>query len=50
MMVFARGLAEYASGNMEVSTAIANASGTYHYVAVPTIFRMINATIFGGYL
>ena len=50
MMVFVRGLAEYASGNMEVSTAIANAEGAYHYVPVPAIFRVINATIFGGYL
>ena len=50
MMVFARGLAEYVSGNMEVSTAVANADGTYHYVPVPTIFQAINSSVFGGYL
>ncbi|NNM88341.1 MAG: ABC transporter permease [Phycisphaerae bacterium] len=50
MMVFARGLTEYSSGDMQVSTAIANADGTYHYVPIPMIFRLINASIFGGYL
>ncbi len=50
MMVFARGLAEYVSGNMEVSTAMANADGTYHYVPVPTILQAINSSVCGGYL
>ncbi len=50
MMVFARGLAEYVSGNMEVSTAMANPDGSYHYVPVPAIFQAINSSIFGGYL
>ncbi len=50
MMVFARGLAEYISGNMEVSTAMANPDGTYHYVPVPAIFQSINSSVLGGYL
>jgi len=48
MMVFARGLAKYASGGMKVSTAIANADGTYRYVEVPHFFRMIDSRILGG--
>jgi ribose transport system permease protein len=48
MMVLARGLAKYASGGMKVSTAIANADGTYRYVEVPRLFRMIDNRILGG--
>lgn len=48
MMVFARGLAKYASGGMKVSTAIQGADGTYHYVDVPAFFRIIDHRIFGG--
>lgn len=50
MMVFARGLAKYASGGMKVSTAIANPDGTYRYVDVPPLFRMVDNRIFGGNL
>jgi len=50
MMVFARGLAKYASGGMKVSTAVQNADGTYHYVEVPTLFRVIDHRILGGNL
>jgi ribose transport system permease protein len=50
MMVFARGLAKYASGGMKVSTAIANPDGTYRYVDVPHFFRMIDHRILGGNL
>ncbi len=48
MMVFARGLAKYASGGMKVSTAIANPDGTYHYVDVPPLFRFVDNRILGG--
>jgi ribose transport system permease protein len=48
MMVFARGLAKYASGGMKVSTAIANPDGTYRYVEVPGLFRAVDHRIFGG--
>ena len=48
MMVLARGLAKYASGGMKVSTAIANADGTYHYVDVPRLFRLVDNRILGG--
>lgn len=48
MMVLARGLAKYASGGMKVSTAIANADGTYHYVDVPKLFRLVDSRILGG--
>jgi ribose transport system permease protein len=46
MMVFARGLAKYASGGMKVSTVLANADGTYRYVDVPPLFRAIDHSIF----
>lgn len=48
MMVFARGLAKYASGGMKVSTAVPTETGTYQYVDVPQLFRAIDARIFGG--
>lgn len=50
MMVFARGLAKYASGGMKVSTAIANPDGTYRYVDVPPLFRLVDNRILGGNL
>jgi ribose transport system permease protein len=50
MMVFARGLAKYASGGMKVSTAIANGDGTYRYVEVPHFFRTIDHRILDGNL
>ena len=50
MMVLARGLAKYASGGMKVSTAIANPDGTYRYVDVPPLFRMVDHRILGGNL
>ncbi|MGH7951201.1 MAG: ABC transporter permease [Limisphaerales bacterium] len=48
MMVFARGLAKYASGGMKVSTAIMNADGTYRYVNVPKLFRFVDHRILDG--
>jgi len=50
MMVLARGLAKYASGGMKVSTAIANPDGTYRYVDVPPLFRMVDHRILAGNL
>lgn len=50
MMVFARGLAKYASGGMKVSTAVQNADGSYRYVDVPPLFHAIDHPIFGGNL
>ncbi len=50
MMVFARGVAKYASGGMKVSTAIANPDGTYRYVAVPPLFRSVDHRVLGGNL
>jgi ribose transport system permease protein len=50
MMVFARGLAKYASGGMKISTAIANPDGTYRYVDVPPLFRLVDHRVFGGNL
>jgi ribose transport system permease protein len=50
MMVFARGLAKYASGGMKVSTAVQNADGSYRYVAVPPLFSAIDHQVLGGYL
>jgi ribose transport system permease protein len=48
MMVLARGLAKYASGGMKVSTAIMNADGSYRYVEVPPLFRLVDRRILGG--
>jgi ribose transport system permease protein len=45
MMVFARGVAKYASGGMKVSTAVQQADGTYRYVDVPGLFRAIDTRI-----
>jgi ribose transport system permease protein len=50
MMVFARGLAKTVSAGMKVSTAVQNPDGTYRYVEVPRIFRLIDSRILGGYL
>jgi ribose transport system permease protein len=50
MMVFARGVAKYASGGMKVSPAIQNPDGTYRYVEVPALFQSIDHRIFGGNL
>ena len=47
MMVFARGMAKYVSGGMKVSTAVQGADGTYNYVAVPEIFRLIDSRLLG---
>jgi ribose transport system permease protein len=45
MMVFARGLAKFASGGQKISTAVQQASGAYEYVSVPPIFDIIGARI-----
>lgn len=50
MMVFARGLAKTISGGMKVSTAVKNADGTYHYVDVPQLFRLIDSRVLHGNL
>lgn len=47
MMVFARGLAKTTSGGMKVSTAIQDSDGTYQFVEVPHIFRLIDSRILG---
>jgi ribose transport system permease protein len=47
MMVFARGMAKYASGGMKVSTAVQNPDGTYRYVDVPELFHAIDTRILG---
>lgn len=48
MMVFARGLAKYVSGGEKVATAVKNPDGTYRYVDVPHVFRLIDSRVFGG--
>jgi ribose transport system permease protein len=50
MMVLARGLAKYASGGMKISTAVRNSDGTYHYVDVPPLFRLVDHRILNGNL
>ena len=48
MMVFARGLAKHVAGGMKVSTAVQQADGSYEYVDVPALFRMIDTRVLGG--
>jgi ribose transport system permease protein len=48
MMVFARGLAKTASGGMKVSTAVKMADGSYRYVDVPGIFRLLDSRVLYG--
>jgi ribose transport system permease protein len=50
MMVFARGLAKYASGGMKVSSAVRNPDGTFEYVEVPALFQAIDTRILGDNL
>ncbi len=47
MMVFARGVAKWASGGQKVSTAVLQSDGTYQYVDVPPIFDFLNSKILG---
>jgi len=49
-MVFARGLAKTISGGMKVSTVVQSADGSYHQVAVPAVFQLIDSRILGGNL
>jgi len=46
MMVFARGMAKWASGGQKVSTAVLEPDGTYKYVDVPSVFNFLNSKIF----
>jgi ribose transport system permease protein len=46
MMVFARGLAKWASGGQKVSTAVLQPDGTYRYMEVPPVFQTLNSKIF----
>ena len=48
MMVFARGLAKTVSGGMKVSTAVKMADGSYRYVDVPEIFRILDSRVLHG--
>ena len=48
MMVFARGLAKYASGGMKVSETILGANGQYQSVPVPALFLAVDHRILGG--
>lgn len=47
MMVFARGLAKSITGGAKVTTAVRRPDGSYSYVDVPEIFRMIDTRILG---
>jgi len=45
MMVFARGLAKWASGGQKISTAVLQPDGTYKYMEVPPVFKALNSKI-----
>lgn len=45
VMVFARGLAKYVSGGAKVTTAVADADGSYRYVGIPEVFDRIDTRI-----
>lgn len=46
MMIFARGMAKWASGGQKISTAVLKPDGTYKYEEVPPIFNVLNSKIF----
>jgi ribose transport system permease protein len=46
MMVFARGMAKWASNGQKVSTAVLKPDGTYQYVETPDIFNLLNSKLF----
>jgi ribose transport system permease protein len=50
IMVCARGLAKTVSGGMKVSTAVKNPDGTFHFVGVPEIFRVLDGRVLAGNL
>lgn len=50
MMVFARGLAKTVSSGTKISTAIANADGTFRTVPLPSIFRQIDSRFAHDYI
>lgn len=47
MMVCARGLGKYLSGGQKISSAVARSDGTYEYLELPQIFRLIDQKILG---
>lgn len=47
MMVFARGMAKWASGGMKISTAVLKPDGTFEYAEVPAIFNFLNSKLLG---
>ncbi len=47
IMSVARGMAKYVSGGRKIATAVQNPDGTYRYVDLPNIFRMIDLRILG---
>lgn len=48
MMVFARGLAKFASGGQKISTAMQQADGSFTNVDLPRVFGMIDRRVLGG--
>lgn len=48
VMVFARGLAKWASGGQKISSAIQQPDGTFEYADLPPIFQWLDARLFGG--
>ncbi len=50
MMVFARGVAKWISGGQKISTAVLQSNGSYKYVDVPQIFKLLNSKILSNEL
>lgn len=48
MMVFARGLAKYASGGQKISSYRLGADGQFQSVHLPAIFEVLDARVLGG--
>ncbi len=48
MMVFARGLAKFASGGQKVSTSMQDADGNFVSLDLPQIFNVLDARLLGG--
>lgn len=48
MMVFARGLAKHLSGGQKIGQSVLQEDGSYAYVELPTIFKILDMQIFGS--
>lgn len=48
MMVFARGLAKYVSGGQKISQGVQRPDGSFEYLELPALFKMLDTRVLGG--